>query len=86
MMPTSSTNRGLQAPAHDAFAVTPHDSNDLATPARALYIGGAGAVKLVTLAGTTVTFAGLAAGQVLPVGASRVFDTDTDATLIVGLV
>ena len=76
---------GWTAPGYDAAAVTPNDSTDLSKPARALYIGGAGDVKLNTEAGTTVTFTGLAAGSVLPVRATRVHSTDTTATNIVAI-
>jgi len=73
------------ARARDAAAITPADDASLSRAADAIYIGGAGAVKLVTLGGTTVTFSGLPAGSILPVGATKVFDTDTDATLLVAL-
>lgn len=72
-------------PAIDAVAVTPHDTNDLAQTTRALYIGGAGNVKLITISGNTVTFTGLPAGTLLPIRATRIFATDTTATGIVNL-
>lgn len=73
-------------PANDAFAITPHDTNDLAQTTRGIYIGGAGAVAVITQAGTTVTFSGAAAGSVIPVSVSRVLSTGTTATNLVGLV
>ena len=77
---------GLTSPAAHAAAVTPSDVADLATPARSLFIGGAGAVKVTTVGGETLTFSGLAAGSILPVRVKRVFATGgTDATLIVAL-
>jgi len=78
--------RGLTTPADDAFAITPSDGADLAQVVRALYIGGAGSISLVTRAGSTVAFTGLAAGTVLPVRAARVRATGTTATGLVGLV
>ena len=75
----------LEAPAQYAVAVTPDDDNDLAHVSRALYIGGAGDVSLVTAAGDTATFTGLPAGFVLPVRTSRVRETGTTATGIIAL-
>lgn len=71
-------------PGYDAAAVTPSDTGHIGN-ARALYVGGAGNVKVVTAAGTTVTFTGVQAGSVLPVRATRVFSTDTTATNIVAI-
>lgn len=89
MMPTDAYKgyqRGLTAPASNAFAITPADGADLAFAARALYVGGAGDIALRTLEGTDVTFRALNAGTVLPVGAVRVAATGTTAQNIVGLV
>jgi hypothetical protein len=76
---------GLESPATRAAAVTPNDSTDLTNFARALYVGGAGDVSLITTGGDTVTFAGVAAGTILPVRTARVRDTDTTATSIVAI-
>ena len=76
----------LESPAEDAFAVTPHATNELSQVCRALHIGVAGNVKLVTKGGTTVLFKGLQNGQLLPVRASKVLVTSTTATDIVALV
>lgn len=76
----------LTMPATDAFAITPSNTVDLTRAARSLYVGGAGDVALITLDGTTITFSGLSAGTVLPVGATRVLATGTTATLILGLI
>jgi len=76
---------GWTAPGYDAAAVTPNDSADLDKPARAIYIGGAGDVKIDTEAGTTVTFVGLTAGSMLPVRAVRIHATDTTATNLVAI-
>lgn len=72
--------------AQDAIAITPSDTVDTTALCRGLFVGGAGAVSLVTLAGNTVAFTGLTAGSVLPVMFSRVNATGTTATLLVGLV
>lgn len=70
--------------AFDAAEVTPSDTGNL-RPTRALYIGGAGAVKVDMALGATVTFAGLLAGSVLPIQVVRVYSTGTDASNIVAL-
>ena len=80
-----SNQTGLTSPGEHAAAVTPNDSTDLATFARALYIGGAGNVKVNTIRGETVTFSGVLAGSILPVRVARVHSTDTTATNIVAL-
>lgn len=77
---------GLSSPAIDGFAVTPNDSTDLTQVSRALYIGTAGNVALITAKGTTLTFVGLQAGQTLSVRAARVLSTGTTAGSIIALV
>ena len=82
-----------QNPAVTAVAVTPHDTNDLAeqtiqgdtvVAARALYIGTAGALRVNTILGDTVTFGNVGVG-ILPLMVTRVFSTGTVATNIVAL-
>lgn len=85
--PYSSFSQSLEAPVRSCFAVTPHDSNALATMPRALYIGGSGNL-VVILAGDSVavTFTGVIAGTILPIRANIVKSTLTTATGIVALV
>ena len=81
-MPTPSQEiRG----ATKAAAVTASDSTDL-TGVRALYIGGAGTlvVRLVDDPSTTVTFAAVTAGSLIPLQVTRVM-LATGATNIVAL-
>jgi hypothetical protein len=64
------------------------DTVDLARPARAFYVGsiaGGAAAKITTLAGTTVTLAGLVAGTIYPISVKRLWSTGTSATAIIGL-
>ena len=70
-------------PAETVVAVTPHDTNTIDPPARAIYVGGSGNVKLDDLAGNTTTLVGLAAGVFHPVRATRIYSTGTTATSIV---
>ena len=80
------TSTGLSGPALDAFAITPDDNSDLSEVTRALYVGATGDIALVTKAGSTLTFTGLATGSLLPVRVQRVLSTGTTASNIVGLV
>ena len=73
----------FEAPALNAFAVTPHDTNALTHPTRAIYVGTIGNVKLTTVDGDTVTFVNVSG--ILPVRAKILFATLTTATNIVGL-
>ena len=81
----SNYHSGLESPAERAFAITGNDSTDLTVFPRAIYVGGAGNVKVTTLGGDTVTFSGVLAGTVLPVRVKRVFSTDTTATNLIGI-
>ena len=75
---------GMTDPAFGAYAVTPHDSN--ANVARALYVGGAGNVAVVTRGrSTSVIFVDVPAGAILPVQVTKVLSTGTTATDILGL-
>jgi hypothetical protein len=77
--------RATSHPATHAAAVTPHDSNELSYVTRAIFVGGAGALKVTTSDGDTVTFTGVTAGTVLPIRAKVVFSTGTTATNIVAM-
>lgn len=66
----------------DAFAVTASDSTAIA--ADALYIGVGGTVVVETHKGTSVTFANVPGGSILPVKCGKV-KAATTATNIVGL-
>lgn len=72
-------------PAASAVEVTPSDTDNLAHPSRALYVGATGNVKVRMLGGDEVTFVGVPAGKELSVQATRVFATGTTASSIVSL-
>lgn len=81
-----SLNSANTAPAMEAAAVTPNNDADLPNGiCRALYIGGGGNVVLDTLNNTSITFAGLQAGTILPLNVRRVRAASTTATNIVAL-
>ena len=68
----------------NAFAIAPDDAIDLTKPC-ILWIGGAGALKVITIGGDTVTLAAVPAGTQLNLRVTRVFNTGTAATAIIGL-
>ena len=76
---------GLSDVASHAAAVTPDDAVDLTTPARGLYIGGAGNVEVVTVGCETVIFTAVPEGTVLPIRCTRVRAAGTTATGIIAL-
>lgn len=68
-------------PATNAVAVTPSDTVDLTSPAKALYVGVTGDVTVIPLgSGAAVTFPAVPAGTILPVECRRVNATNTAAT------
>lgn len=73
----------------DAIAVTPSDTVDIPTtpakPVRAVWIGGAGNLRVDTADGTDVTFTGCLAGSLIPISVTRVYSTSTTATSIVAV-
>ena len=82
-MATDITSGGVGEPATHAVSITPDDSNDLAYVSRGVWVGGAGAMKVTMYGGETVLLSGITAGSLLPIRVSRIFSTDTTATLIV---
>lgn len=50
-----------------------------------MYIGGAGNIKVTTVAGDIVTFSGVLGGSFFPVNVLKVFSTGTTATNIIAL-
>jgi hypothetical protein len=73
------------APFNKVQNITKSDSTVYDPPLDAIFVGGAGNVALVDLAGNTVTITGVIAGQILPIGASKIMSTNTTATNICGL-
>ena len=80
-----SHSRSLTSPPEHALAIQPDDTADLPQVTRALYLGGGGDVAVRMCGGETVTFAGVAAGTLLPVRVGRVLASGTTATGILGL-
>jgi hypothetical protein len=69
----------------NAVAVTKSDATVYDPPLDQLYVGGTGAVTVVTVGGQTVAFAAVPAGTWLKIRCTKVKSTGTDATSIVGV-
>jgi hypothetical protein len=78
------TNQQLFSP-EDGFAITPSDSTVIAAT-RGIWVGGAGNLAVTMGSGAVLTFAGVAAGTLLPIQVQKVMATNTTATLILGLI
>jgi hypothetical protein len=76
---------GMMAPAARAAAVAPHDSNPLAEPARALFVGTGGDIVACGVSGGDAVFKNVPDGTVLPFRAQFVRATGTTATDILAL-
>lgn len=74
---------GIDSPATQAAAVTPNDAADLTVASRALYVGTAGNLAVVTVGGSTVTLVGISGW--VPIRVARVLATGTTASDIVVL-
>jgi hypothetical protein len=75
----------LSGPGDLMAAVTPSDSADLANVTRAVYIGGAGDLTVINVAGITVTFKAVPVGTLLPIRVARIKATLTTASNLVAL-
>lgn len=77
-------------PGSGVVTVTQSDTADIATVSgqypRAIWVGGAGTVKITAADGTVATLEGVAAGTLIPVQTRRVWDNGTTVTAaIVGI-
>jgi hypothetical protein len=79
---------GLASPATYGFAVTPHDTNELAAVTRGIWVGGAGdlSVVLADNESTAILISAVPAGTLLPLRARIIKNASTTATLIIGLL
>lgn len=76
----SRQQRGLDSPALQHMAITPSDTQDLASRPRVIYCAEAGRAVLRDLAGTELGY-DLVKGQILPLSVVRVLATGTTAVL-----
>ena len=77
---------GLESPPDHVALITPHDTNELSYVTRGISFGTAGALKVKTAGGDTVTIpsGALAAGVIHPLRVVQVFSTGTGASDIAG--
>jgi len=75
----------LDSPVRSALAVVPSNTADLAQVTRGVYVGQTGDLALTMADGSTVTFANVQAGSLLPLRAVRIRATGTTATSILAL-
>lgn len=74
-------------PGRRLIVITPDDDNEITQTPRALYIGGTGNIAIIAIDDSEpVVFVNVPAGTVLPVSVSKVMDTSTTATFIVGIL
>lgn len=78
-------SRSLTAPPENAATIQPSDAALLSRVTRAVFVGGAGALRVEMMGGEDIVFAGLGAGTLLPVRIQKVFATGTTATSLVAL-
>ena len=78
------SNPGAMFSASKLTAVTPSDSTDLGA-VRALFVGGAGNISVLAQGDTSPVVFTVPAGTILPIFASKVYATGTDATNIVAM-
>jgi hypothetical protein len=82
----SSLPQGINGPASKAVPITPSDGADIAVATRGIYVGGGGDLRVdMQGGGPPLTFVGVAAGTILPIRVSRVYNTGTTATNLIGL-
>ena len=76
---------GLNSPADNHVAITPHDITDITKVVRAVYVGVGGDIAMVAKDDTVVVYKGAAAGSIIPFRAKRINATSTTATDLVGM-
>lgn len=74
------------SPALNAFNITPHDTNELSSVTRAIFVGTGGDINLTLRDDTTpVIFRNVSSGTLLPLRVKLVKTASTTAQDIIGL-
>lgn len=81
----SGNQSGLESPAAGGAAITPHDSNELATWSRGIYVGTGGNIAVTMANGVDVTFTAVPQGVILPIRTKIVKATGTTASNLIAL-
>lgn len=79
------TNFGVNGPYTAGETVTPHDTNEFANAATAIWVGTTGNAAVVLLDGTVLQFNSIPAGTLLRIACKRVNSTNTTASNMVAL-
>jgi hypothetical protein len=79
----NSHRRSLTSPPTAAHEVVPDDVQGLGQVPRAIYVGGAGNLKVRMQDGDVVTLVAVPQGSFLPIRVAQVFREGTTATLLV---
>ena len=74
-----------ETPFTHAFAIVPDNTVNLPSAVRQIYVGAAGTLRIDTLQGETVDFAGMLAGTLYDIQAKKVWSTGTSASSLVGI-
>jgi len=78
------TNKMLAGSYSNAAAVTKSDATVFSPPARGIHVGGTGAIQVDMAGGqTAVLFSGIPSGTFLPLAVTKIYSTNTTATLMV---
>lgn len=84
--PFDGDNKGTSTPATKAFAVTPHDTNELSAIPTKVHVGGVGNLSFIMKDDTVaVTLLAVPAGTTLDIRPKIIKSTDTTATSIIAL-
>ena len=84
--PFQGTTDSLEAPARNAFAITPNDATPVALLPKAIFVGTGGQLTLSAVdAVGDVTLKNVGAGQIIDLRVSHVRATGTTAADLVGL-
>lgn len=81
MTPSSPTR---ELPFTQAVAIVPDDVGAI-QKTQAVYVGGAGNLRVLMAGDQDVVFVGVPAGAILPIAITRVWATNTTAATILGL-
>jgi hypothetical protein len=75
----------VEAPARNAFAITPHQTQAVSPLPKAVLVGAAGNVVLRAIDSSVDVTIAVVAGQILPIRAQFIRAAGTTATGLVGL-
>lgn len=78
--------KGIDSVAERAADITPHDTNQLTTATRSVYIGTGGDLTVQLVGDSSpVTFRNVVSGSILPIRVQKVLATGTTAANLLGL-